>query len=90
MFGKNSNGSGGSGQDKKVDSASLQELAKSGEVQQLMAMLQKNGSVGEAAKSASGGNPNALLGMVQQLMSTEEGAALISNIQKKAKESGLE
>lgn len=87
MFGKNTNSSS---EDKKVDSASLQELAKSGEVQQLMAMLQKNGSVGDAAKSASSGNPKALLGMVQQLMSSQEGADLISDIQKKAKDAGIE
>lgn len=74
----------------KVDSATLQKLAQSGEVQQLMAMLQKNGGVQQAAKSASKGNPTELLSMVQQIMSTSEGANLIGNIQQKAKDAGLE
>ncbi len=55
-----------------------------------MSMLEQNGSVTKAAKSASKGDSTALLGMVQQLMSTKEGATLIENIQKKAKDAGIE
>lgn len=81
MFGKGS---------EKINPAAVQKLAQTGEVQQLMELLQKNGSVQDAAKKASGGDTSALLGMVQQLMSTEEGADLIQNIQKKAKDAGIE
>lgn len=87
LFGKGSNQNP---EKHGVNSANLQQLAKSGEVQQLMSLLQQNGGVQNAAKSASGGNPAELLGMVQQLMNTEEGANLIGNIQKKAKEAGIE
>lgn len=87
MFGKGNNTTP-EGVPVKTDT--LQQLAKSGEVQQLMSMLQKNGGVDDAAKSASKGNPAALLGMVQQIMSTQEGADLIENIQKKAKDAGIE
>lgn len=83
MFGKDSNPLG-------KNAKSFQDLAKTGEVQQLMTLLQKNGSVTEAAKSASKGDSGALLGMVQNLMATEEGAELINSIQKKAKEAGIE
>lgn len=83
MFGKDSNTLGKNGK-------SFQALAKSGEVQQLMAMLEQNGSVQDAAKSASKGDTSALLGMVQQLMHSQEGADLIEDIQKKAKEAGIE
>lgn len=85
MFGKSSKEG-----EKKPDLAGLQKLAKTGEVQQLMGMLQKNGAVQEAAKSASTGDTAALMGMVQQLMSTSEGAELIGSIQKKAKEAGID
>lgn len=74
----------------KVSGKELQNLAKSGEVKQLMTMLQKSGGVQEAAKSASSGDPKQLMNMVQQLMSTSEGADLIGAIQKKAKEAGIE
>lgn len=87
MFGKSTTSGEGA-------PASLQKLAKSGEVQQLMSMLQQNtgegNSLQDAAKSASKGDTTALLGMVQKLMSSEEGATLISNIQQKAKDEGIE
>lgn len=78
------------GEKQNMNPKDLQNLAKSGEVKQLMALLQKNGGVQEAAKSASSGDPKQLLSMVQQLMSTQEGSSLIEQIQKKAKESGIE
>lgn len=74
----------------KMNTAGLQELAKSGDMKKLMTLLQKNGAVGDAAKSASKGDATALLGMLQQLMSTEEGAGLIETIQEKAKKAGID
>lgn len=83
MFSKDNNPLG-------KNAKSFQDLAKSGEVQQLMTLLQSKGSVTDAAKSASKGDSAALLGMVQELMSTKEGADLIGSIQKKAKDAGIE
>ncbi len=85
MFGKDTNASQSS-----TNAAGLQKLAKSGDVQKLMSLLEEKGSVKEAAKSASKGDASALVGMVQQLMSSAEGAHLIESIQQKAKEAGIE
>lgn len=78
------------GEKQNVNPKDLQNLAKSNEVKQLMGLLQKNGGVQEAAKSASSGDPKQLMSMVQKLMSTQEGSNLIGEIQKKAKEAGIE
>ncbi len=75
---------------KQVNPATLMKLSKTGEVQQLMSMLQEKGSLQEAAKSASSGDATALLAMVKQVMSSTEGADLIENIQQKAKDAGIE
>ncbi len=85
MFGKDLVAEG-----KKVDPASLVKLSKTGEVQQLVAMLQQSGTLDKAAQSASSGDTSQLLAMVKQLMASEEGAELIGNIQKKAKDAGIE
>lgn len=75
--------------EKKPDTKVLQALAQSGEAQKIMTMLQKNDTLEEAAKSASKGDSKALLAMVQQLMSSQEGASLVENLQKKAKDAGI-
>lgn len=85
MFGKGTVPEG-----KKVDPATLLKLSKTGEVQELMSLLQKNGSLEEAAKSATSGDSSQLLKMVQQVMRSQEGADLIDNIQQKAKEAGID
>lgn len=72
------------------NTASLLKLAKSGEVQELMSILKQSGEVEDAAKQASKGDTTALLSMVQNLMQSEQGATLIQNIQKQAKDAGLE
>lgn len=85
MFGKGTTPEG-----KKVDPGSLLKLSKTGEVQQLMSLLQQNGSLDQAAKSASSGDTTQLLSMVKQVMSSTEGAELIEHIQQKAKDAGIE
>lgn len=67
----------------------LTKLAHSGDVKQLMRMLQKESNMQDAAKAAAAGNPAELMGMLQKLMNTQEGTKLIENISQRAKESGL-
>ncbi len=83
MFGKEMDG-------KKVSPSVLQELAKSGEAQELLSLLQQNSNLQEAAKSAVGGDTTALMGMVSSLMQSKQGADAIGNLQKKAKDAGIE
>jgi len=74
---------------KGADRETMKRLAQSGEVKQLVSMLQKQGSVQEAAKAAAAGNTGQLMDMMTQLMNTREGAQLIERIQSQAKRSGL-
>ena len=68
---------------------SLSKLAQSQDAQRLMELLNQGGGVQDAAKSAAEGDPSALLNMVNQLMSTGEGAKLVERLSQQAKESGL-
>ncbi|MFI3252849.1 MAG: hypothetical protein R3Y63_00705 [Eubacteriales bacterium] len=74
----------------KLNQTALKELASSGEAQKLVDLLKQNGSVKDAATAASKGDSSALMGMLQQVMNSQEGATLIENIQQKAKDAGLE
>lgn len=65
-------------------------LAKSGEAQRLMTLLQQRGGVQEAAKAAADGDPSQLMSMMDQLMRTKEGAELVEQIGAQAKKAGLE
>lgn len=67
----------------------LNKLAQSQDAQRLMELLGKSGGVQDAAKSAAAGDPSALMNMMNQLMSTGEGARLVERLSQKAKESGL-
>lgn len=67
----------------------IARLARSGDAQQLMKLLNKESSVQGAAQAAAAGNPGELLGMLRRLMSTPEGTKLIETISQKARESGL-
>ena len=68
----------------------ISRLAQSGDAQRLMALLQQRGGVQEAAKAAADGDPSQLMTMMNQLMSTREGAELVERIGDQAKEAGLE
>ena len=69
--------------------AALARLAGSGEAKRLMELLNEQGGVQRAARAAAKGDAGALLGMVDRLMKTGEGAALVEQIGAKAKEEGL-
>lgn len=68
----------------------IARLAKSGDAQRLMELLQRRGGVQEAAKAAAGGDPSQLMSMMNQLMGTKEGAELVERIGNQAKKAGLE
>ena len=72
------------------DREAIVRLAQSGEAKALISMLQKQGSVQEAAKKAAAGDAGKLMEMMAQLMSTREGAQLVEQIQNQAKRSGLQ
>ena len=67
----------------------IAKLAQSGEAQRLMKLLNQSGSVQQEAQDAAGGKPEALIARMQQLMSTEEGARLVEQINRKARQNGL-
>lgn len=68
----------------------ITQLAQSNDAQKLMELLQQRGGVQEAAKAAAGGDPSQLMAMMNQLMSTKEGAELVDRIGTQAKKVGLE
>lgn len=67
----------------------ISQLAKSGDAQRLMELLKQGGGVQGAAEAAAKGDTSQLMGMMQRLMSTPEGNALVERISQQAKESGL-
>ncbi len=67
----------------------LSQVAKSGDAQKLMELLNRDGNVQDAATAAAGGNVSQLMGMVQRLMQSPEGAELVNRISDQAKKSGL-
>ncbi len=67
----------------------ISKLAQTDDAQRLMALLRQGGGVEEEAQAAASGSPAALMKRMKQLMSTQEGAALIQRINEQARESGL-
>ncbi len=67
----------------------LSKVAQSGDAQKLMELLNKDGNVQDAATAAAGGNVSQLMGMVQRLMQSSEGADLVNRISDQAKKSGF-
>mgnify|MGYP003293287829 CR=1 FL=1 len=74
---------------KVKDKGAIHELLRSDDTKRMMDMLGSQDSVQNAAKAAAAGDPAQLMGMMQQLMSTREGAALVERITKQAQQSGL-
>ena len=70
--------------------AAISKLAQSGDAQRLMELLRQGGGVEQAAQAAAAGDPAALLAMMDRLMHTPEGAALVDRIGTQAKQAGLE
>ena len=70
--------------------AAISKLAQSGDAQRLMELLRQGGGVEQAAQAAAAGDPAALMVMMDRLMHTPEGAALVDRIGTQAKQAGLE
>lgn len=68
----------------------IRQMASSEEARQLMEMLKRQGKVQRAAQAAAAGNPEQLVSMVNELMSTEKGAQLIGQIERQARKAGLQ
>lgn len=69
------------------DPATLKSLLSSPETQKLMSLLnQKAGSgLQAAAQAAAKGRPEELMGLLNQVMGTPEGASAMEGLQKKTK-----
>ena len=67
----------------------VRQLLQLEDTKRMMDMLSRQGGVQGAAKAAAAGDPSQLMGMMQQLMSTQEGAQLVERITKQAQQSGL-
>lgn len=68
----------------------IAQLAKSGDAQKLMELLQQqSGQVKQAAQAAAAGDPGQLMAMMDQLMRSKEGAELVNRIESQAKQAGL-
>ncbi len=68
------------------DREALTALLHAPDTQKLMSMLRQTAGSGlqSAADSAARGDPSALLGLVDTLMHSREGAAVVERIQKSA------
>ncbi len=66
--------------------ALLEQVVRSDDAQRLMELLNQKAGNGlkEAADAAAQGNPAALLGMVRQVMGTQEGAKLVERLNQTA------
>ena len=71
------------------NNGAVKQLLQSEDTKRMMDLLGKQDAVKAAAKAAAAGDPTQLMGMMQQLISTREGAQLIERITKQAHESGL-
>lgn len=67
------------------DPAGLKALLSSPETQRLMALLNQNAGDGlsAAAQAAAQGKPQALLGILNQVMASQEGSQAVENLKKK-------
>lgn len=67
----------------------ISQIAQSEDALQLLQLLQQGGDVEQAAKAAAKGDPGELIGRMQKLMKTDEGASLVERISRQVKEHGL-
>lgn len=66
------------------------KLAQSGQAKRLVQLLDQSGGVKAAAQAAAAGKPEQLMSMMNQLMSTREGAQLMESISRQVKQAGLD
>ena len=71
------------------NSNAIKQLLQSEDTKRMMQLLQSKGGVQNAAQAAAKGDSSQLMGMMQQLMSTPEGAQLVERITKQAQQNGL-
>ena len=72
--------------------AALRSLMQSPDGQALLQLLtqgDQGAGLRQAAQAAAQGNPAQLMAMMNQLMSTKEGAQLVERLRRQAEESGL-
>ena len=68
----------------------ITRLAQSSDARKLRELLQQqSGGVRQAAQAAAAGDPSQLMAMMDQLMHSKEGAALVDRIGAQAKQAGL-
>lgn len=68
----------------------IAQLARSDDARKLMELLKRqNGQVQQAAQAAAAGDPSQLMGIMDQLMHSKEGAELVERIDSQAKRAGL-
>ena len=69
----------------------ISQLAQSSDAQKLMDLLKQQGAgVRQAAQEAAAGDPSALMGIMNELMHSKEGAELVDRIGAQARQAGLE
>ncbi len=74
----------------KKDRDAIAQLAQSSDARKLRELLQQqSGEVRQAAQAAAAGDPSQLMAMMDQLMHSKEGAALVDRIGAQAKQAGL-
>ena len=74
----------------KQDRDAIARLAQSSDAQKLRELLQQqSGGVRQAAQAAAAGDPSQLMAMMDQLMHSKEGAALVESIGAQARQAGL-
>lgn len=71
------------------DQGAVHQLLGSDDTKRMMEMLGSRDNVTGAAKAAAAGDPAQLMEMMQQLMSTQEGAQLVERITEQAHKYGL-
>lgn len=69
--------------------AAVQKLLKSEDTKRMIQLLEQQGSVQDAARSAAEGNPAQMIEMMKTLMSSKEGAQLVDRIKGQAEQAGL-
>lgn len=68
----------------------IAQLARSDDARKLMELLKRqNGQVQQAAQAAAAGDPSQLMGIMDQLMHSKEGAELVERIDSQARRAGL-
>ena len=70
-------------------SAAVQKLLKSEDTKRMIQLLEEQGSVQDAARSAANGNPAQIMEMMKMLMNSKEGAQLVERIKGQAEQAGL-